>query len=417
MEVNKDEAERCRTIGADALRKGQYGRATKFFKKSLSLYPLPGVEALLSQAESRINEEPNANSTTGQTNNGRTSSAPSPSPAPAYTRSASSETTATNGTSGRDYTPEQVEIVKKILAAKEQRSNKKPHYNVLGVDSNATEAQLKKAYRKIALKVHPDKNSAPHADEAFKAVGLAYATLSDPQKREIYDRYGEEDPDNRGGGMRPQGFPRGQEMSPEDIFNMMFGGMPMRGGMGGPGFRVYTTGFGNGFQGFQQFPRQGFGRPQQQPREQREAGGWQQLAQLLPLLMFLFLSFMNFGNDAGGHIGNQYFSLTNTPPYVNSLATRLTEVKDIPYFVTDKFMRTYHRDPYQLRQVEKMVEKSYERYLMAECQNQKIYKNQLFQQAKYKRGLTKDDREKQMEKATKFQLTRCEELSDLFPRR
>ncbi|EED94489.1 predicted protein, partial [Thalassiosira pseudonana CCMP1335] len=68
------------------------------------------------------------------------------------------------------------------------------HYRVLGIEASADEAAIKKAYRKLALKLHPDKNSAPHSDEAFKAVGLAYATLSDSQKRAIYDRYGDEDP-------------------------------------------------------------------------------------------------------------------------------------------------------------------------------------------------------------------------------
>ena len=65
--------------------------------------------------------------------------------------------------------------------------------------------------------------------EAFKAVGLAYGTLSDSQKRTIYDRYGDEDPDNTGGGGMRRGaggvhFRPGQEVSPEEIFNMFFGG-------------------------------------------------------------------------------------------------------------------------------------------------------------------------------------------------
>lgn len=76
-----------------------------------------------------------------------------------------------------------------MLRAKE--GGRGAHYRVLQIPTEANEGQIKKAYRKLALKLHPDKNSAPHADEAFKAVGLAYATLSDPQKRHIYDRYGE----------------------------------------------------------------------------------------------------------------------------------------------------------------------------------------------------------------------------------
>ncbi|OEU10220.1 J-domain DnaJ subfamily B Member 12-like protein, partial [Fragilariopsis cylindrus CCMP1102] len=64
------------------------------------------------------------------------------------------------------------------------------HYRVLGIAASANESEIKKAYRKLAIKVHPDKNPAPKSDDAFKAVGLAYGTLSDSQKRTIYDRYG-----------------------------------------------------------------------------------------------------------------------------------------------------------------------------------------------------------------------------------
>ena len=55
--MNKDEAEKCRDVGAKFLRQGQHDRAIKFFKKSLSMYPLPGVEALLAQAESLSKDE------------------------------------------------------------------------------------------------------------------------------------------------------------------------------------------------------------------------------------------------------------------------------------------------------------------------------------------------------------------------
>ena len=68
----------------------------------------------------------------------------------------------------------------------------KDYYKVLGVSKSATDDELKKAYRKLALKYHPDKNKAPEAEEKFKSIGEAYNVLSDPKKRQIYDQYGEE---------------------------------------------------------------------------------------------------------------------------------------------------------------------------------------------------------------------------------
>eukprot|EP00667_Euglena_gracilis_P018809 EG_transcript_20038 len=65
------------------------------------------------------------------------------------------------------------------------------HYATLSVSREATEADLKKAYRRLALRLHPDKNKHPGAEEAFKKVARAFDTLSDAQKRAQYDRYGE----------------------------------------------------------------------------------------------------------------------------------------------------------------------------------------------------------------------------------
>lgn len=410
MEVNKEQAERCRDIGAEALRSGNYERAVKFLQKSQSLYPLPGVQALLSQASKRMNGD-TASTTSNNNSNHTTASTAPPS------RSQSTASTATNsGTDGRSYTDAQAELVQKILKAKE--GGRGAHYRVLGVENDADENALKKAYRKLALKLHPDKNSAPHADEAFKALGLAYATLSDPQKRTIYDRYGEEDPDNRGGGaggFRPGhgggAHFNGQEVNPEDIFNMFFGGgMPggvhmNMGGMPG-GFRVYSTGFGGMPHGARR------GQRQQAPQQT----GLGALFQLLPVLLLFAMSFFNLpGENVSGHTGgSQYFSLTHAPPYVNPLKTKVTNVRDIPFFVTDKFLRTYARDRYQLSQVERMVEKSYKNYLIHECNNQKIYKANLERSAKDRHGMTQVDRDRQLKKAQEFELSRCIELEELF---
>ena len=68
----------------------------------------------------------------------------------------------------------------------------KDYYGVLGVQKSASDADIKKAYRKLALKYHPDKNKAPEAEEKFKEVAEAFEVLSDPEKRQVYDQFGEE---------------------------------------------------------------------------------------------------------------------------------------------------------------------------------------------------------------------------------
>ncbi|KAG5882561.1 hypothetical protein JTB14_037109 [Gonioctena quinquepunctata] len=68
----------------------------------------------------------------------------------------------------------------------------KDYYKILGISKNATDDDVKKAYRKLALKFHPDKNKSPGAEDKFKEVAEAYEVLSDKTKRDIFDQYGEE---------------------------------------------------------------------------------------------------------------------------------------------------------------------------------------------------------------------------------
>jgi len=115
---------------------------------------------------------------------------------------------------------------------------KRDYYEVLGVGKQATEDEIKKAYRKIAIKYHPDRNPGnKEAEEKFKEAAEAYSVLSDKQKRQQYDQFGFDGP-NAGGGFG--GFGGGGGFSMDDIFSMfgdVFGG---RGGFGGFG------GFGGG---------------------------------------------------------------------------------------------------------------------------------------------------------------------------
>jgi DnaJ family protein B protein 12 len=150
------------------------------------------------------------------------------------------------GNQDRKYTLEQKTAVIRV-----RRCQPTAFYDILGLEevkSSCTEAEIKKAYRKLSLLTHPDKNGHEHADEAFKMVSRAFGVLSDGDKRKQYDRYGG-DPDSRFGAQQAQQSPFSggfaqrnpssrqggggsmweEEISPEEMFNRFFGG----GGMGG----------------------------------------------------------------------------------------------------------------------------------------------------------------------------------------
>ena len=104
-------------------------------------------------------------------------------------------------------------------------STKKDFYDILGVSKSASEQEIKKAYRKLALQWHPDRNKSTEATEKFKEINEAYEILSNPQKRQNYDQFGH--------------VPTGGEAG---------GGWPFGGGQTyqqGPFTYTYTTGGGN----------------------------------------------------------------------------------------------------------------------------------------------------------------------------
>lgn len=153
-------------------------------------------------------------------------------------------------------------------------SKGKDYYAILGVSKDAGEQDIKKAYKKMALKWHPDRNpnNKTEAEAKFKEIAEAYEVLSDAQKKEIYDKYGEAGlkggmPAGGGGGeggMPFGGMPGGASFrftprSAEDIFSQFFGASGFgRGGGGGGGLHFFNMGGGGDDDGMD-FDEMGFG--------------------------------------------------------------------------------------------------------------------------------------------------------------
>ncbi|WP_146551272.1 molecular chaperone DnaJ [Rummeliibacillus sp. SL167] len=100
---------------------------------------------------------------------------------------------------------------------------KRDYYEVLGLEKTASKDEIKKAYRKLSKKYHPDLNKEPGAEEKFKEIAEAYEVLSDDQKRARYDQFGHQDPNQGFGGFSGFGSTEGFGGF-EDIFSSFFGG-------------------------------------------------------------------------------------------------------------------------------------------------------------------------------------------------
>lgn len=285
------------------------------------------------------------------------------------------------GDSAKTFTSEQVEGVQRIKRCKD-------YYEVLGVNKEASEEELKKAYRKLALKFHPDKNHAPGATEAFKKIGNAYAVLSSADKRRQYDLTGGEEPSSpsqsHGGGFD---FHRGFEadITPEDLFNMFFGG-------GFPSSSAHTFTNGRTSYSHQTDSRQ-------ERTEERGDGGFSMFIQLMPVVVLIFVSILS-----QMMVSPPPYSLYSRPTTGQTIK-RQTENLHVDYYVTRDFKSEFKGSA--LQQIEKNVEEDYVSNVRNNCWKERQTKTDLLYAAKVYR----DDRMRN--RAELMTMDNCRELDRL----
>ncbi|KAG5643097.1 hypothetical protein DXG03_001561 [Asterophora parasitica] len=430
MESNKDEAVKCLGIARKHFDAGNIPSARKFCQKSISLFETAQAVKLLASINASSSSEYQPSASTSSAAEEHPSAAGAQHRHPHRTDSTSSSKS--NGTAGgiggekREYTAEQHAVVKRVRACKVTE-----YYEILAVKRECEEAEIKKAYRKLALALHPDKNGAPGADEAFKLVSKAFQVLSDAQKRAAYDRSGSDPEDRFGGRTSSPGFatsPFGggggfeQELSPEDLFNMFFGG----GGNGfssfggGPGMwyveiqalmseippTVFTTTFGSG--GFRT-TRMGGQHQHHQHQQGGDTAPRSMLVQLMPLHILFAFSLIsaipnmfgtapvpdprftfqpsakyNFERETGG-IGVRYHvnkaEFTGHPVLGAEIAREGVDVGKVagPTTGTNTDGKKAKRGP-ALAKFESTVERAYTQDLYAQCQRGMERKERLKEQ-------------------------------------
>ncbi|KAF5387387.1 hypothetical protein D9757_005725 [Collybiopsis confluens] len=342
--MNKDEAIRCLAIAQKHRDAANYASARKFAQKSISLFDTPEAHKLLQS----IDKAETASATSSSASASSSSSASGAEAHPSASGTAhrhpgsSSDGSHSNGTAGglggkkRDYTSEQYDVVKKIRACKITE-----YYEIMSLQKDCEEVAIKKAYRKLALALHPDKNGAPGADEAFKMVSKAFQVLSDPQKRSIYDASGADPEDRTAGrssGFSPASFggAGGQfegELSPEDLFNMFFGGGGTAFGGGFGGGPVFTTTFGPGGFRTARMGGGGFGGgPRHQQQQQGNATPRSMFIQFLPLIILFGFSLLSALPNlfTSPPVPDPHYSFSPTTRY---FMERHTPTRDVTYHI------------------------------------------------------------------------------------
>jgi DnaJ-domain-containing protein 1 len=301
-EANREEADKCKQVAMTALSTGNKEKAIKFLEKAKRMCPSDGsIDQLLAQAQAF---EPSAASAAADDEGPRQRTAASNAYASypesgqsSFSRESSGRSSGTRrNKEGKEYTAEQAQEVQRILRTKD-------YYTILSIPKDADDKSIQKAYKKLALKLHPDKNHSPGSEEAFKKLSKVFQCLQEADKRQVYDQYGDED------AMPQQRRQHYQQdfMTPEDLFAAFFGGG-----------HVFHAG----------------GQQRQHQGGEGEDGQGVQRAHLFQMLPVLLLVFLTLASNFASNNSAGRFSFTATPQYQHE---RQTESMGVAYYVTKDF--------------------------------------------------------------------------------
>ncbi|KAL6844986.1 hypothetical protein ACP4OV_025159 [Aristida adscensionis] len=339
MDGNKDEALRSVNLAKSAFASGDRQRAQKFIRIAQRLDPNLPLDDLLSTAE----KFGILNGTSHQDKAVR---------GQAWDNPATTQESVGSSNVDQGYTKENSRVVQDIR-------KKKDYYAILGVERRCSVEEIRKAYRRLSLKVHPDKNKAPGAEDAFKLVSKAFKCLSNDQSRKTYDQAGTiEDhefneqypnvmrrgPARRRRQTRSSFYNYEEDFDPDEIFNSFF----------------YGT-HDNLFHAQHTYRARGTGRQQQHRREHTAQGGSGiNLTMLMHLAVVLFIVALAFIP-----VRRPQYSLQKTSYFPIS---KVTEKHGVEYFVSkQEFDQQYPQGSTSRDNIEQYVFKDYKSMLGRYC--------------------------------------------------
>lgn len=414
MEMNQDESLKCLNLSKERFSQGDFEGALRMGIKAKRMFDTPETTEWLEKVKSAQTQN---NSTTSP--EGTTTKEDKADSSIFRQRKNVQETSSSKAaTSDALYTPEQVKEVKDFV-----KRDKNDYYKVLGIEKTATLDEIKKSYKKLALKFHPDKNQAPGADEAFKIIAVAFSVLGDEEKRRNFDRYGAGAANSGGGGGFPShfagpgasfSFGGAEDISPEDLFNMFFqaafaqqrpgqDGNPFSGGpfggggvhFGGPGQFFFSTNLHNPTAGFQRRPRPAAAQQTQRRTPETETEEvLRKFAQFIPLIIVFVLSIISswmFPADAPQTNSQRTEHLFSLSPSSSHRFPRSTKLKQVPYFTTSTFQKyfdklketdTSSRLFRELAAYENIIEGNFLKELRQSCDREERQLAQLLKKAK-----------------------------------
>ena len=323
--TNEERSKLLFTRGQKSLENKNYLEALHYFKLSNKFQKNFQTDELIKQCEEQIKKIREEEKEKSKESNNNSSSGPSP----------------------------EDEACEKII-----KNNN--YYEVLGVTKETSNDDIKRAYKKLALKFHPDKNKSTKAEEAFKKIGTAYQTLTDPKKRELFDKYGSEEEYREKIYQERQAAYEYEDFDAYDIFDMFFGNIDPE---------VLRR------------QRRRFRRAQtQQVQINPKMVKFLPFIQLIPVLLmalsYILPSLLK---------SKELYSFEKNVDYPTQKTTKLYKIN---YYVGKDFQDKYKDVGInEIRKLETEIEKKYLTYLKIECQERKQLKNEIhYKMIYYGRG-------------------------------